>query len=142
MSVQKMPLMKNANPQLLSSTPNGARRFWRFLMLATVIVCAGLAGCVVMNGKDTTTSGRKIDDATFAQVVPGKTKDFVEALLGEPSEKKTKEDGTVQWRWRYSERHDSNTGFIVLFASHSSSTMTQNRYVEFKDGVVTREWTE
>jgi len=134
--------MNNATLRSSAPAPTVARRFWRLLPLAAVIACAGLAGCVVMTGKDATTNGRKIDDATFAQVVPGKTKDFVEGLLGEPSERIPREDGTVQWRWRYSERHDSNTGFIFLFASHNSTTVTQVRFVEFKDGVVTRDGTE
>ncbi len=112
------------------------------LALAALFACAGLTGCVVVSSHTTTTSGHKIDADTFAQIEPGKSKEFVISLLGQPSEKSRKDDESDIWRWRYSENQHSASGFIVLFASNTDNRTQQTRCVEFKNGVVTRVWTE
>ncbi len=114
----------------------------RILGMAAAIACVSLAGCVIVTDSNTTTSGRKIDASVFDQVELGKSKDFVLNLLGEPSEKRKLDNGAEQWTWRYTVRHESSGGFIVLLASHTSNTTTQTHIVEFKDGVVTRVATE
>lgn len=140
MSAQKMPLMNNHPSSLVTS--GGFRRSARLLALSALLACTGLTGCVVMSDNHTTTSGHKIDASVFAQVEPGKSKEFVVNLLGEPSEKYNNDDGTERWTWRYSETHRSASGFIVLFASSSDTTTKQARNVQFKGGVVTRAWTD
>ncbi len=135
---QKMSPMNQSTRS--SSIPSAALR--RVLVLAAALACASLTGCVIVTNSDTTTTGRKIDASVFDQVQLGKSKDFVVNLLGEPTEKRMLDGGVEQWRWRYTERHESDGAFIVLFASHKADTSTQTRVVEFKDGVVTRVTTE
>ncbi len=128
-------------PSIAALTP-GLIRFRRVLALAAAIACAGFSGCVVTSDHHTTITGHKIADATFAQVAPGQTKDFVAGLLGEPSEKSKQDNGLEQWRWHYTETERSGGGVIVVFATTTSTKTDQTRYVEFKDGVVARAWTE
>lgn len=155
MSMQKMsPLKskKSANAQnsctilpssgVLYRMPMSPKHLGRAAILATTLVGAGLAGCVAVADNHTTTTGHQIDPAAFAQVEPGKSKEFVVGLLGEPSEKVNNDDGTETWRWRYTEERRSMSGFIVLFAATNENRTVQTRFVQFKGGLVTRAWTE
>lgn len=139
---QKMPPMNSTLAVLKPALLNNFSRGSRLLALAAVLVCVGFSGCVVVSDNHNTTTGQKIDASTFAQIEPGKSKEFVVNLLGEPSEKYTNDDGTERWTWRYSETHRSTSGFIVLFASTSDNTIRQTRNVQFKGGYVTRTWSD
>lgn len=96
----------------------------------------------MVSGNRPTTTGHKTLDESFAQIEVGKSRDFVAGLLGEPDEKNIKDEGTEQGRWHYSANHHAESGFIVLFLSSTETRSEQTRNVEFKNGLVTRVWTE
>jgi outer membrane protein assembly factor BamE (lipoprotein component of BamABCDE complex) len=112
------------------------------MLLAATIACAGLPGCLAVRDNSTTISGTKILPATFAQIEPGKSKEFVLGLLGEPSIKVKKDDGVELWKWRYSETHKNNSGFIFVFISKDETKVEKTCCVEFTEGVVTKVWSE
>ena len=113
-----------------------------FALLAATIACAGLPGCLVVHQSDTTISGTKIPAATFAQIEPGKSKAFVVGLLGEPSIKVKMDGGGELWKWRYSETHKDNSGFIFVFMNKDETKMEKTCCVEFTEDVVTKVWSE
>jgi outer membrane protein assembly factor BamE (lipoprotein component of BamABCDE complex) len=113
-----------------------------FTLLAATIACAGLPGCLAVHQTDTTISGTKIPPATFAQIEPGKSKEFVVGLLGEPSVKVKMDGGGELWKWRYSETHKDNSGLIFVFMSKNETKVEKTCCVEFTEGVVTKVWSE
>jgi len=115
------------------------RCFHILTLCATCLLGLGLAGCIATNNTNTRTTGKIIPDDVFAQIQPGKTKDFVISVLSQPSQKITEEGGSEVWKWNYTEAKMSEKSFIVLFESTNSTTSKQTTVVEFnRDGVVTK----
>jgi len=107
--------------------------------LAISLLGLGLAGCIVTNNSDTKITGKVISDEAFVQIQPGKTKDFVTGLIGQPSQKINNDDGSAVWKWNYTVTNMDEHSFIVLFESTNTTTTKQTTVVDFnKDGVVTK----
>jgi outer membrane protein assembly factor BamE (lipoprotein component of BamABCDE complex) len=115
-------------------------RCFRILSLSSICLLGfGLTGCIATSTSDTKISGKAIPDDVFVQIQPGKAKDFVTSLLGEPSKKITGDNGSEVWKWDYSETKMSEHSFIILFAGVNKTTTSQITVVEFdKDGKVTK----
>ena len=111
------------------------------LTLAVMTSLLGLAGCLVSSDSHTSQSGKYVSDRTWRQIDEGETSAaWVEATLGEPSERKRIDDGTEIWRWNYTE-HKSSSGHIFLLFDGSSSKERQSAaIIELKDGVVVKKW--
>jgi len=109
--------------------------------VAVMTSLLGLAGCLVGSDSHTTQSGKYVSDRTWRQIDEGATSAaWVEATLGEPSERKRMDDGTEIWRWNYTE-HKSSSGHIFLLFDGSSSKERQSAaIIELKDGVVVKKW--
>lgn len=109
--------------------------------VAVMTSLLGLAGCLVSSDSHTSQSGKYVSDRTWRQIDEGETSAaWVEATLGEPSERKRMDDGTEIWRWNYTE-HKSSSGHIFLLFDGSSSKERQSAaIIELKDGVVVKKW--
>jgi len=112
------------------------------LTLVTALAAASLSGCLATNNSTKTVSGKEINATTFAQVVPGNTKDSVLALLGEPSSKVKRDDGTETWNLRYSEDQKSESGVLFVFYGGNETKTVTVRHVDIKDNVVTKTWSD
>jgi outer membrane protein assembly factor BamE (lipoprotein component of BamABCDE complex) len=113
----------------------------RSLVLPTALLaCTALSGCLIGSESHTNISGRYISEQTLAQVTPGKSRDYVLALLGEPAEKTSIPDGTEIWKWRYSERKQNDTSVIFLVGAKSETQTDHTSYVEMKDDAVVKAW--
>ena len=113
----------------------------RILAAALAAACAlPLQSCIINLGSHTETSGRHVSQETLAQITPGRTSEFVLALLGEPSTR-SKIDATSEiWRWEYREKCVKEGALLFVF-SNDETTVTQGAvYVELKDGLVVRSW--
>jgi outer membrane protein assembly factor BamE (lipoprotein component of BamABCDE complex) len=118
-------------------------RYFRLLPLVTAsLLVLGLAGCIATNSSNTNIAGKAVSADVFDQIQPGKTKDFVVGLLGEPSKKITEDNGSEVWRWNCIETKITERTFIILFVAVDRTNTTQTTAVEFKDGVVTKAWRE
>src|SRR4026208_414838 len=85
------------------------------------IACCSLSSCIINANSHTTRSGKFISNETLSRIEPGKTLDYVEALIGQPSTKTKLTDGTEIWKWNYNERKKSNEGvFLVLDSDHTT----------------------
>ena len=108
---------------------------------ALLLACLPLAGCVVIDSDShTETSGTQISPTTLAQVEPGKSADFVLALLGEPSSRTTLADGTEIWKWTYRETRRSGGHILFVIDSDSTRETTLTSYVELCNGLVVKAW--
>jgi len=133
--------MNSLNHQESGIAVKRSRRLRLFAMLAAVVIAGGLPGCVIMHTTSTAISGKNISSNVFAQIVPGKSKAFAVAMLGEPTERIKEDADSDLWKWHYSERHETTNAFI-FFPLHQNNSVEQTHFVEFKDGVVVKAWVE
>jgi outer membrane protein assembly factor BamE (lipoprotein component of BamABCDE complex) len=107
------------------------------LLLATV----GLNGCLVGTSSDVHREGNYVADATLKSIEPGKTTaTWVQATLGEPSERTQVEPKHEIWKYRYREVKDSAGYIFLIFGGNDKKVTTDQVFVEIEDGVVTKTW--
>jgi outer membrane protein assembly factor BamE (lipoprotein component of BamABCDE complex) len=109
-------------------------------VLAAVIAAALASACIVGGTSHVETTGRPIGDATIEQIQPGKSREYVLALLGEPATKVALDGGVEIWKWSYTEKKTGSATVIFLVSTSKSATSTRTVYVEFQDGVVSKAW--
>lgn len=117
-----------------------SRRFQCTAAAVASLVTLGLNGCVINTGSHRETSGRYIGEQTFEQVSPGKSKEFVLAVLGEPSSKTPLSDGTEIWKWIYKQKNKSSGSVLFVFNGDSTTETETSTFVQFKDDVVSQAW--
>ncbi len=118
--------------------PHGRQNPFRlclcFLLLA-------LGGCLVSSNSTSSRSGTYVSDSAWRRIEPGETSAaWLAATLGEPSDKKTLDDGTEVWKYQYTEHKQNNGHVFLLFEGSSNKEKTAAAIVELKDGVVVRKW--
>ena len=109
-------------------------------LAAALLASMPLTGCLISGDTKTETSGRYVGDETLAQITPGKSPEFVLALLGEPSTRTQLSDGSEIWKWAHVERKKSQSGVIFLLGTKTETEKTRTAFVAFKDGVVEKAW--
>ncbi len=105
-----------------------------------VAACCTLSACIVNVDKTTERSGRYVSAATLEQIVPGRSQEYVRALLGEPSSKSVVDGSTEIWKWTYSETKRSGGRLIFVYSGDSTESSEGTTYVEFQEGVVHKTW--
>src|SRR5688572_11015273 len=120
-------------------TRDMGRRLWRPLVCGAMLLA--LSGCLIAGSSTQQRTGNYVADTTFSQIEPGKTTaGWVLATLGEP-DSKTKVEGAAEvWKWRYTEKRESNAAVFLLFGGSDKKETTGTAFVELKDGVVTNKW--
>jgi outer membrane protein assembly factor BamE (lipoprotein component of BamABCDE complex) len=114
----------------------------RCLTLLVALGCAALSGCVAGKIDETKTTGTYVSPATLAQIQPGKSQDYVVGLLGQPAEKVALDPGNELWKWHYVEKTQSGGWFVFLFVNDKKTQTTKTTFVEFKDKLVTKSWSD
>jgi len=113
-------------------------------ILGSALLAAGALAapaCVISAGSDTEISGQYISQRTLDRIEPGEDKEYVLALLGEPSSRTTLDDGVEIWKWRYLEKRRSRGHLIFVFDTDSKTETRHVSYVEFgPDGTVVKAW--
>jgi outer membrane protein assembly factor BamE (lipoprotein component of BamABCDE complex) len=115
------------------------RGFARPLVCGAVLLT--LSGCLVSGSSNQQRTGNYVADTTFSQIEAGKTTaGWVLAALGEPDTKTKADGGAEVWKWRYTEKRESNTAVFLLFGGSDKKETNGTAFVELKDGVVTNKW--
>jgi len=109
------------------------------VVLALAAPCV-LTGCLIGSKQRTHVTGRYVGPDTLAQIQPGKSAEYVTALLGDPSEKVSIDGGVEIWKWSYTERRDSSGSLIFVFSADSQTETQRTTYVELEDDVVVKAW--
>ncbi len=105
-----------------------------------MILIIGAAGCSVGMQSHTDTTGAYIAPQTLAQIGPSQSKEYVLALLGEPSVKKPAGGSTEIWEWSYVEKHITSGDLPLLVGTASNTEVKHTAYVQFDNGVVSKTW--
>ncbi len=120
----------------LGSTP---RLLLAFLLAALAVFT--LTGCLASGRSVEFSEGRYIGDQTIAKIVPGETtKEWVRAVLDEPTAKHSLSTGVELWKWDYRKVETSRGSVLLLLRGKSREETIRSVYVEFEDDVVNRVW--
>lgn len=113
----------------------------RGLPWAAAAIASGLlAACIVNVDSHRERTGRYVSSSTLAQIEPGRSQDYVVALLGEPNTR-TKLDGGIEiWKWTYSETKRSEGTLIFVFSGDETERIEGATYVEFENALVRKTW--
>jgi outer membrane protein assembly factor BamE (lipoprotein component of BamABCDE complex) len=109
------------------------------LVPTLALTALGLSGCIINTGSHSEYSGKYVSQQTLDQITPGQSKEFVVAVLGEPSTKTSMTDGEL-WKWRYHHTKKSSGSFIFVFSGDSTTETEMATYVMFKGDVVSQAW--
>ncbi len=107
------------------------------LSLATFVA---LPACIINVGTKTERTGRYVSSETLRQVEPGRSQDYVLALLGEPTSRTKLEPGGEVWKWSYTETKKREGRLIFVFSGDDTTSVQGAAYVEFQNGVVAKSW--
>jgi outer membrane protein assembly factor BamE (lipoprotein component of BamABCDE complex) len=107
---------------------------------AAVLIALGTASCVINTGSHSDTSGKFIGQQTLDQITPGKSKDFVLAVLGEPTTRTPLSDGTEIWKWIYRQKQKKSGSLLFMFNQDTCTEVESQTFVQFKDEVVNQAW--
>lgn len=112
------------------------------LIWSAAVLCATalVPGCIITTGSHVHRTGKDVGRETLAQIEPGRKKDFVLALLGEPTSKTEVEGGTEIWKWAYSERRVHHGSVLLVIETGQTQERTGASYVQFQDGSVAKAW--
>lgn len=111
--------------------------------LSALALCLPLAlgSCVVIGADSHTTEhGRYVGDETLAQITPGKSAEYVIALLGQPTTQTDLADGVSIWKYSYVRKTRSNNHLLFVLDADSTRESSRSVFVQLKDGSVERTW--
>ncbi|RMH04728.1 MAG: outer membrane protein assembly factor BamE [Planctomycetota bacterium] len=112
--------------------------------LALAFLAAGALAapaCVIAADSSSSISGTYVSQTTLDQIEPGKDREYVRALLGEPDITTRLDDGSEIWKWHYVEKKRSHGHLIFVFDSDSNREIRHTAFVEFgPDGKVVKAW--
>lgn len=109
-------------------------------VLSTLLAGFVATACIINVDSHKERSGRYVSQATLEQIVPGRSKEYVQALLGEPTTRTIVENTTEIWKWSYSETTHSEGQLIFVYSGDSTERVEGATYVEFQDSVVHKTW--
>lgn len=109
--------------------------------VAVLALALPSAGCLIGGHSNVRQDGNYVAPATLNQIEIGKTRsEWVQAVLGEPSQRIRVDGNNEIWRYAYSETKDSSGYVFLLFDTSDKKVTRSNVFIEFKDGVVSNRW--
>ena len=113
-------------------------RFFRLMIFALVLLCAG---CITVCSRIQKDSSTGPNQALLQQVRPGNTtKEWVIKIFGKPSTETKLSGGKEILKYQYTKEKRSDVRFLFFFNSHSKKESTADVYFELKDGIVQKYW--
>jgi len=110
------------------------------LVLSTLLAGTLATACIINVDSHKERTGRYVSEATLEQIVPGRNKDYVLALLGDPTSRTVVGDTTEIWKWTFTETTRSGGRLIFVYSGDSTERVEGATYVEFEGGEVRKCW--
>jgi outer membrane protein assembly factor BamE (lipoprotein component of BamABCDE complex) len=99
-----------------------------------------LSSCVIDTSSHNERSGRFISRETLEQIQSGRSRDFVLALLGDPTSRSRADEKTEIWRWEYRNCEHHSGSLVFVIDSDKTTETRSTTYVLFEDGQVAKAW--
>ncbi|MEM1453407.1 MAG: outer membrane protein assembly factor BamE [Planctomycetota bacterium] len=111
--------------------------------LALLPLWLGTSSCLIGKTENTKYSGRYVGEETLQQIEPGDSSEEVSSLLGPPSSRTEKANGTTVWKYAYSKATTKSGAVFLLFGSSSTVETEGAVYVELDQQMkVVKTWSE
>lgn len=112
------------------------------LALITIALPLALGGCLVSGDTRVDVRGIPISATTIETIEEGvSTEDEVIGLLGAPTRTSVTAERTILV-YEFSKSTRSDASVFLVFSGSGETILRQITYVELKDGVVSRVWTD
>jgi len=108
--------------------------------ICSLLLCAGLSGCIIDTTSRTDRTGRHVGPETLGELQPGRTQEFVRGLLGDPASRSGAGDKLEVWTWVYSTREHRSGSLIFVLDSDNTTEVRSTTYVLFDDGKLVKAW--
>ncbi len=112
----------------------------KLLLPSVLLLCSCLPGCIIDTSSHSEHSGRRVGPETLEQLQPGRSQEFVLALLGDPTTRSRAGGQTEVWKWEYRSREHRSGSLIFVVDSDSTTDVHSTTYALFEDGKVTKVW--
>jgi len=109
-------------------------------LLGVLVLACCLPGCVIDTSSRSENSGRRVGRETLEQLQPGRSQEFVLALLGDPNTRSSAGEKTEIWKWEYRSREHHDGSLIFVLDSHKTTEVRSTTYVLFEDGKLAKAW--
>ena len=109
-------------------------------LLGVLVLVSCLPGCVIDTSSRSENSGRRVGRETLDQLQPGRSQEFVLALLGDPNTRSSAGEKTEIWKWEYRSREHHDGSLIFVLDSHKTTEVRSTTYVLFEDGKLAKAW--
>jgi len=108
--------------------------------LSLLLVAGLVSACIINVDSHRERTGRYVSAATLQQIEPGRSAEYVRALIGEPTSRTKIEGATEIWKWTYRDTKRSEGRLIFVFSGDETEHIEGSTYVEFHDGLVHKTW--
>lgn len=109
-------------------------------LIPSLLLLGCLAGCIIDTSSHSERSGREIGRETIAEIQPGRTQEFVLALIGEPTTRSKAGERTEVWKWEFHSKERRNSSLIFVLDSDRTTEVRRTTYVLLEEGKVVRVW--
>ena len=123
------------------SISGSAARFMGLAVLGAVVFTA--SGCLIRRSTATSITGNRVTSKSLARLVKGETtEEFVLATIGTADQTQELSDGTVLWKYYWTESRKYAGTVFLLFGGESSTRRDGKAFIRFKDGIVQDFWVD
>ena len=127
--------------QSSSSHSSRAARFMGVALLGAAVLTA--SGCLIRSSSSTSYAGNRVTSKSLAKLVKGETtEEFVLATIGAADDQHELSDGTVLWKYSWTEKRQHSGAVFLLFGGESSTQRDGKAFIRFKDGIVQDFWVD
>lgn len=105
------------------------------------VLLLGTTGCLVGGSSKVQREGHYVAATTLSQIRHGETTQaWVQAVVGEPTERVKVDDRHEIWKYAYTETKNSRGYVFLIFHGKDQKTIRDTVFIEFENGVVTKTW--
>jgi hypothetical protein len=99
------------------------------------------SGCLIQSSSSTSYAGNRVTGKTLARLEKGvSNEEYVLATIGVADEEQELSDGTILWKYSWSEKRQHSGAVFLLFGGESSTSRQGKAFIRFEDGVVQDYW--
>ncbi len=108
-------------------------------VLGTAVITA--SGCLIRSSSSISYAGNRVTSKSLARLEKGETtEEFVLATIGVADDQQELSDGSVLWKYSWTEKRRHSGAVFLLFGGESSTHRDGKAFIRFQDGIVQDFW--
>lgn len=99
------------------------------------------SGCLIQSTSSSSFAGNRVTKQSLTRLEKGEsTEEFVLATVGAADEQQELSDGSILWKYTWTEKRQSSGAVFLLFGGSSSTSRDGKAFIRFDDGIVQDFW--